>query len=144
LPAASESTAVSAYLTTTGAAGGSGSGAINKPGVGVPPEPAPVVGGTPGTLITPLDDHADSAAAATEITVDAPATTGTVGGVVQAPDGSDTTDAADFFTFHLNAGTTYAILVKTTGAQNVSGTLFGPDGTTNLGQLEFGYNYGSG
>jgi hypothetical protein len=103
-------------LAPSGPQGEDGSG--EKPGDDDPPQdPIP----DPGQ--PPADEHGDTPETATLIQVEADPVRGLVG---LDP------DATDFFTFHLEAGTTYSIRFLLEGGSFVTFRLFDLDGTTLL------------
>ena len=118
------------------------SGIGAKEGVGVALEPPKTTGGTPGTLVTPLDDHGDTPDTATQLIVNGRTVGGVISVAVQDAEGLDAADPADFFSVFLEAGKTYAIMVRTDGSSTLSGTLLDQDGTTSLATLPYAYYNG--
>ena len=98
----------------------------------------------PGQL--PIADAGNTPATATLLAVDGPTVHADIGNQVQDPTGAAVTNTDNYYSFNLTAGTSYNIPVLTDGHANVTVTLYGTDGTTEIatrhtvvGDPGFGY-----
>ncbi len=94
----------------------------------------------------PIADAGNTPTTAALLTVDGPRVDAYIGNQVQGPTGAAVTDTDNYYSFNLDAGTSYNIPVLTDGRANVTVTLYGTDGTTEIatrntvvGDPGFGY-----